>query len=175
VHLLRAARRLDRKTRSRVQVVIVAAAPDTPEILKEFGREVERAVRAGVDVVSLSDALPAPALRQLYSRAAVFVCPSLYEPPGHREPGGDGRRRPGGGRGGRTRPTCGTGRLTAQPFGVTAGIRRPTGEGIPFPGFASDGVVGVFRPKASGIQRMFRYAPAEIRSHRQPEESEDFP
>ena len=81
-HLLRAARYLDAATKKRVQVVVAVSAADTPEIQREFAREAQRARREGVDLLWLDGALSAEALRQLYSHAAVFVCPSLYEPLG---------------------------------------------------------------------------------------------
>jgi glycogen synthase len=76
IHLVRAIPWIDANT----QVVLCAGAPDTPEI----GREMQEAVaslqasRPGVvwirEMVSRSDAI------QLYSHAAVFCCPSIYEP-----------------------------------------------------------------------------------------------
>jgi starch synthase len=82
VELLRAARCLEPGLRARVRFVVAAAAPDTAAIQREFAREVARAGRLGIDVLWLAEALPAPTLRQLYAHAAVFVCPSLYEPLG---------------------------------------------------------------------------------------------
>jgi alpha-maltose-1-phosphate synthase len=65
-----------------VQVVLCAGAPDTAEI----GREVADAVRAlqGArdGVVWIADMLPRQDVVQILSRAAVFVCPSIYEPLG---------------------------------------------------------------------------------------------
>jgi starch synthase len=82
VHLLRAVRLLAPAVRRRIQLVMAAASPDTPEIQREFAREAQRLRQEGVDVLWFADPLAAPALRQLYSHAAVFVCPSLYEPLG---------------------------------------------------------------------------------------------
>lgn len=77
-HLLRAVRDIDLAA----QVVLCAGAPDTPEIDREF-RELYRelsAVRDGVHWIP--QMLPRPDVIQLLTHAAVFVCPSVYEPLG---------------------------------------------------------------------------------------------
>jgi starch synthase len=77
-HLLRAVRDID----PAAQVVLCAGAPDTPEIDREFRelyQELSR-VRAGVHWVP--QMLPRPEVIQLLTHAAVFVCPSVYEPLG---------------------------------------------------------------------------------------------
>ncbi|MGW2783081.1 glycogen synthase [Streptomyces populi] len=77
-HLLRAVRDID----PAAQVVLCAGAPDTPEIESEF-RELYRelsAVRDGVHWIP--QMLPRPDVVQLLTHAAVFVCPSVYEPLG---------------------------------------------------------------------------------------------
>ncbi|MFB7243724.1 glycogen synthase [Streptomyces populi] len=77
-HLLRAVRDID----PAAQVVLCAGAPDTPEIESEF-RELYRelsAVRDGVHWIQ--QMLPRPDVVQLLTHAAVFVCPSVYEPLG---------------------------------------------------------------------------------------------
>ncbi|MFI9611652.1 glycogen synthase [Streptomyces sp. NPDC052023] len=64
------------------QVVLCAGAPDTPEIDREFRelyRELSR-VRDGVHWIRRM--LPRPEVIQLLTHAAVFVCPSVYEPLG---------------------------------------------------------------------------------------------
>ena len=43
-------------------------------------------------VVLVHEALPRTDVRQVLSHSTVFVCPSVYEPLGHRQPGGDGVR-----------------------------------------------------------------------------------
>ncbi len=77
-HLLAAAQRFDPE----VQVVLCAGSPDTPEI----GAEVEVAVEAlrgtRKGVVWIAEMLPREDLVQLLTHAAVFVCPSVYEPLG---------------------------------------------------------------------------------------------
>ncbi|MGW3292093.1 glycogen synthase [Streptomyces sp. NPDC001002] len=77
-HLLRAVRDID----PAAQVVLCAGAPDTPEIDREF-RELYQelsAVREGVHWIP--QMLPRPEVIQLLTHAAVFVCPSVYEPLG---------------------------------------------------------------------------------------------
>jgi len=77
-HLLRAVRGID----PAAQVVLCAGAPDTPEIDREFRelyRELSR-VRDGVHWVPRM--LPRPEVIQLLTHAAVFACPSVYEPLG---------------------------------------------------------------------------------------------
>jgi starch synthase len=79
-YLLRAARSLPRDA----QLVLLAGAPDTPEI----GAEVEALVDAlrdaadGPDVIWVPAMLPKPEVVQVLSHASVFVCPSIYEPMG---------------------------------------------------------------------------------------------
>jgi starch synthase len=75
-HLLRAAPLLDR----RAQLVLVAAAPDTPEVAAEVGTLLGEARAAGADATWIERLLPRPDLVAVMSQAAVFVCPSLYEP-----------------------------------------------------------------------------------------------
>jgi alpha-maltose-1-phosphate synthase len=77
-HLLRAGLHLAPE----LQMVLLAGAADTPEL----GRETDAAVaelrerRDGVFVVS--EMLPREEVRQVLSHAAVFCCPSVYEPLG---------------------------------------------------------------------------------------------
>ncbi len=62
------------------QVVLCAGAPDTPEIAAEMKTAVEaaRAVRPGV--IWIDKMVDKPTVIELYSHAAVFCCPSIYEP-----------------------------------------------------------------------------------------------
>ena len=71
-HLLDAATRLP----AGVRVVLCAAAPDTPEIAERL----RRAVAVRPNVVWIDEMAPVDAVVQLYSHAAVFACPSVYEP-----------------------------------------------------------------------------------------------
>jgi len=71
-HLLEAAPKLPRE----VQVVLCASAPDTPEIEARL----KRAVAEHPNVRWIGEMIPVDEVVQLYSHAAVFVCPSVYEP-----------------------------------------------------------------------------------------------
>jgi len=64
-----------------IQVVLCAGAPDTEEIGAEMEARVETA-RAETDnrIVWLAEMLPREDVITMYSHAAVFVCPSVYEP-----------------------------------------------------------------------------------------------
>ncbi|MFF5002475.1 glycogen synthase [Streptomyces phaeochromogenes] len=77
-HLLRAVRDID----PAAQVVLCAGAPDTPEIDQEFRDLFQElsSVREGVHWIP--QMLPRPDVIQLLTHAAVFVCPSVYEPLG---------------------------------------------------------------------------------------------
>ncbi|MEU5576132.1 glycogen synthase [Streptomyces huasconensis] len=77
-HLLRAAGQLD----PGVQLVLCAGAPDTPEIDAEFRVLFEELSRGRAGVQWLPDMLPRPEIVQLLTHAALFVCPSVYEPLG---------------------------------------------------------------------------------------------
>ncbi|MET7358587.1 glycogen synthase [Streptomyces sp. NPDC005562] len=77
-HLLRAVRELDPD----VQVVLCAGAPDTPEIDAEFRTLFEQLNSARPGVRWIPEMLPRPQIVQLLTHAAVFVCPSVYEPLG---------------------------------------------------------------------------------------------
>jgi glycogen synthase len=76
IHLVNAIPELDPD----LQVVLCAGAPDTPEIGREMEERVAaiQATRGGV--IWLRDMLPRPETIELYSHAAVFCCPSVYEP-----------------------------------------------------------------------------------------------
>jgi len=71
-HLLDAVPRLP----AGVQVVLCASAPDTPEIEERL----RRAVPGHPNVLWINEMAPVDVVVQLYSHAAVFVCPSVYEP-----------------------------------------------------------------------------------------------
>src|SRR5438445_4882620 len=71
-HLLDAAPKLPQG----VQVVLCASAPDTPEIEARL----KRALPEHPNVVWIGEMVPVSEVVQLYSHAAVFVCPSVYEP-----------------------------------------------------------------------------------------------
>ncbi|KOG31786.1 glycogen synthase [Streptomyces resistomycificus] len=77
-HLLRAVRDID----PAAQVVLCAGAPDTPEIDQEFRELFQELSRVREGVHWIPQMLPRPEVIQLLTHAAVFVCPSVYEPLG---------------------------------------------------------------------------------------------
>jgi glycogen synthase len=70
--LLDAARQLPET----VQLVLCASSPDTPELLTRL----QTAVSGRPQIRWINAMLPVEEVVQLYSHAAVFVCPSIYEP-----------------------------------------------------------------------------------------------
>jgi starch synthase len=77
LHLVRAIPHL----RPGVQVVLCAGAPDTPEIGAEMAALVDEVKReTTIPVVWIPEMLPREQVIALYAHAAVFVCPSVYEP-----------------------------------------------------------------------------------------------
>ena len=77
-HLLRAVRGID----PGAQVVLCAGAPDTQEIDREFRELYEELSRVRAGVFWIPQMLPRTDVIQLLTRAAAFVCPSVYEPLG---------------------------------------------------------------------------------------------
>ncbi len=76
VHLVRAIEFMDRD----FQIVLCAGAPDTPEIAVEMQDAIKQAKAKRSDVVWIEEMLDRKAVIELYSHAAVFCCPSIYEP-----------------------------------------------------------------------------------------------
>jgi glycogen synthase len=76
VHLVRALRDVD----PGVGAVLCAGQPDTPEIGREMEEAVAEARSHRSNLVWIPEMLSRTDVRQLYSHAAVFVCPSVYEP-----------------------------------------------------------------------------------------------
>jgi alpha-maltose-1-phosphate synthase len=76
IHLVHAIEFMDKN----FQVVLCAGAPDTPEIAREMKRAVEQARRARDGIIWIDQMLDKPSVIQLYAHAAVFCCPSIYEP-----------------------------------------------------------------------------------------------
>ena len=77
IHLVNAIRHL----RAGVQVVLCAGAPDTPEIAREMTQAVERArADSRHGIIWIDEMLPREKIISLYTHAAIFVCPSVYEP-----------------------------------------------------------------------------------------------
>ena len=77
-HLLDAAEAID----SSAQLVLCAGAPDTPELGAEVRSKVESLQAERGNVIWIEEMLPHREVIQLLSHAAVFVCPSVYEPLG---------------------------------------------------------------------------------------------
>jgi glycogen synthase len=76
IHLVRAIDDLD----PAAQVVLCAGAPDTPAIAAEMEAAVAAIQARRPGVIWIREMLPREDVIQLYSRAAVFCCPSIYEP-----------------------------------------------------------------------------------------------
>lgn len=64
----------------RHQLVIAASSPDTPEIAAEVNELAARVRAEGRDLVWIDHYISRDDLIALHSSAAVFVCPSVYEP-----------------------------------------------------------------------------------------------
>ena len=75
-HLLRAIQFMD----PGFQIVLCAAAPDTPGMAKEMRTAVERAKVQRPGIIWIEEMVDQKTACELYSHAAVFVCPSIYEP-----------------------------------------------------------------------------------------------
>lgn len=76
VHLARAIPEIDPEA----QIVLCAGAPDTPEIAAEMEQAVAEARAARPGVFWIQEMVPRHEAVELYSHAAVFCCPSVYEP-----------------------------------------------------------------------------------------------
>lgn len=77
-YLLRAAAGLP----PQAQIVLLAGAPDTPEIAAEVEQLVAELRTSRNGVIWVADMLPKPEVVQVLTHASVFVCPSIYEPMG---------------------------------------------------------------------------------------------
>ena len=76
IHLVNAIRHFD----PGFQVVLCAGAPDTPEIAAEMRAAVEAAQAARPGVIWIDQMVDKSTVYELYTHAAVFCCPSIYEP-----------------------------------------------------------------------------------------------
>jgi glycogen synthase len=76
IHLVNAIPQIDPS----LQVVLCAGAPDTKEIGQEMATRVAEVSARRSDVIWIQEMLPRPDVIQFYSHAAVFCCPSVYEP-----------------------------------------------------------------------------------------------
>ena len=62
------------------QIVLCAAAPDTRQIAEEMKAAVEKAQAKRPDIIWIQEMIDKKSACELYSHAAVFCCPSIYEP-----------------------------------------------------------------------------------------------
>ena len=76
IHLVHAIEFMDRD----FQIVLCAGAPDTPEISTEMSEAVSQAKARRSDVIWIDEMLDRKSTIEFYSHAAVFCCPSVYEP-----------------------------------------------------------------------------------------------
>jgi len=76
IHLVNAIPALD----PALQVVLCAGAPDTREIGQEMADRVAEVSKGRDGVIWIQEMLPRHEVIQFYSHAAVFCCPSVYEP-----------------------------------------------------------------------------------------------
>ena len=76
IHLVRAIEYMD----PGFQIVLCAGAPDTPQIAEEMKAAFERAKAKRADVIWVEEMVDKKTVYELYSHAAVFCCPSIYEP-----------------------------------------------------------------------------------------------
>jgi len=63
-----------------VQVVLCAGQPDTPEIAMEMEQAVRQIQEKRDGVIWIEEMVDKETVRELYTHADVFVCPSIYEP-----------------------------------------------------------------------------------------------
>ncbi len=76
MHLVNAIKYLD----PGFQIVLCAGAPDTPEIAAEMKAAVAEATARRAGVIWIEEMVNKATVYELYSHAAVFCCPSIYEP-----------------------------------------------------------------------------------------------
>jgi len=78
VHLVHAAEQFDPGT----QLLLLAGAPDTPEIASEFETAFAELQTTGTRVIWIQEMVPRAQVRQALTQSTVFACPSVYEPLG---------------------------------------------------------------------------------------------
>ncbi len=67
--------------KSDLQVVLCAGAPDTKELGSEMSKKIAQvSAQSRTEIVWIPQIVPKPDIISLYSAAALFVCPSIYEP-----------------------------------------------------------------------------------------------
>ena len=76
IHLVRAIEHMS----DGFQVVLCAGAPDTPEIAREMEEAVAQASAHRPGIIWIREMVDKAIAIELYSQAALFCCPSIYEP-----------------------------------------------------------------------------------------------
>ncbi|MDI6853068.1 MAG: glycogen synthase [Deltaproteobacteria bacterium] len=76
LHLLNALEHVD----DEVQAVLCATDPDTPEIGRQVEQRIAELASEGREIIWIPQFVRTADMVPLYSQAAVFVCPSIYEP-----------------------------------------------------------------------------------------------
>ena len=76
IHLVRAVEYMNEG----FQIVLCAGAPDTPEIGREMKDAVDKVKAQHGGVIWIDEMVDKETVRELYSNASVFCCPSIYEP-----------------------------------------------------------------------------------------------
>ncbi|MEO0444593.1 MAG: glycogen synthase [Verrucomicrobiota bacterium] len=76
IHLVNALQHLD----PGFQVVLMAGAPDTPEIAAEMSAAIEEAQRHRDGILWIENMVDTPTKVAAYTHASLFCCPSIYEP-----------------------------------------------------------------------------------------------
>ena len=76
IHLVRAIQYMD----PGFQIVLCAGAPDTPEIAAEMKAAISAAQAKRSGIIWIEAMVDKETVHQLYAKAAVFCCPSIYEP-----------------------------------------------------------------------------------------------
>lgn len=78
MHLLRAAEKLP----AEIGLVLCASSPDTKELGAEVAEQIEKLAKTRTGVHWITEQVSRSELIELLSNAAVFSCPSIYEPLG---------------------------------------------------------------------------------------------
>ncbi len=76
IHLVNAIEHMDKN----FQIVLCAGAPDTPEIATEMQTHISKIQKTRPGVIWIEEMVDVPTKVMLYSHAALFCCPSIYEP-----------------------------------------------------------------------------------------------
>ena len=76
IHLVNAIPHVDPEA----QIVLCAGAPDTKEVAAEMRAGLTKIQKTRKNVIWIEKMLPKNEIIELYSHAAVFCCPSIYEP-----------------------------------------------------------------------------------------------